>query len=339
MTETIEDAQRRLTAERHVLIAAALAQSLERFDAFAAMDSPELPADATDAMQVRLYRWQVSRFGLQSDERFALGIIEELGETFEAEDGEHALDGLGDVCVYAAQLCTNNRLALGPILDLARVFQARQEVQPLLGVGKLAHAVLKHAQNIRGKGNREVYRLSLVECVALCVAKAIDDCEVMHSLEIKSTPHVFAIVGTTVLARGAGHEAIPATCTVEESELHITPRPDDGPVLHVRLMGDDGRMHALETLQTGAELLGEAEKSEPGDFDVSDVRASMTDGDLAELQRQYDMHSHVPHSRICPQCSGLLSDGDDNGTLVCSNGHEITGKQMAALPRLPIPGV
>jgi hypothetical protein len=277
-------------------------------------------------LEVRLYRWQVSRFGLQSDERFALGIIEELGETFEAEDGEHALDGLGDVCVYASQLCTNNRLAIGPILDLARVLQARQEVQPLLAVGKLAHVVLKHAQNIRGKGDRNVYRIGLVECIALCIAKAIDDCEVMHELQIKSTPHVFSIVGTEVLARGAGHEAIPASCiATEQTELHITPKvirveeaavvawsPDALEAMH------KAKEQALDRLQRGADMLGEAEKTEPGDFDVSDV---------------------IAHSRICPQCSGLLSQGGDSDTLVCSNGHEITGKQLAALPRLPIPGV
>lgn len=308
--ETQAQVDQRLTAERHALVAAALAQSLERFEVFGYMNAPELPPDATDSMQVQLCRWQVSRFGLQSDERYALGIIEEVGETFEAEEAGDAIDGLGDVCVYSSQLCTNNRLALGPILDLARVFQARGEVQPLLGVGKLAHCVLKHAQKIRGQANQEVYRLKLVETIALCVAKALDDCEIMHELKVHSTPEVFRIVGVEVMSRGAGHVAIPASFVEpEKTELMIAARPEampvgggDWPAERAAIADAIRRDGALVVLQHGIDQLAEAERVEGvGDWDLTDV---------------------VNHDRLCSQCGGLLSESAVSDVLVCSNGHE-----------------
>jgi len=142
-----------------------------RFAAWAALDAPHLPADPVDAMQVRLARWQVLNFGPQSDERFALGVLEECGELDEAyEDGngEAAVDALGDVLVYAGQLAISNRLALGPLL-----VPVGKAPRLTVAAGRLAHVVLKRAQRIRrGAGSVEQYRADL----AAAIARVADAC-------------------------------------------------------------------------------------------------------------------------------------------------------------------
>lgn len=187
------------------LVTATTEASRNAFEAFAAMDAPELPADATDATQVALARWQAPRFANAptSDPHMALGIIEELGETFDAPEFDDALDGLGDVCVYASQLATANRLAIGPVLDLARVLQTQLTgVQPIGAAGFLAHLVLKHSQKIRGLADIGRYRRGLVACLALAVAKATDDIEIGHALDAPvNVREVFRIVAGEVMAR------------------------------------------------------------------------------------------------------------------------------------------
>lgn len=193
-------------------VIAAHALARERFEAMATNDvSDPQPDDPIDAIQLALMRWQRAHFGDQSSERMALGIIEEMVETFAADTAnttEGALDGLGDTCVFSSQLCTNNRLALGPVLDLARVFTMRQGAKLIMAHGVLAQVILKGAQKIRGLDDENRYRLRLVGAIAMCIAKAIDDVEIMHDLAVKPRD-VLLVVAREVLARGDGHDAIP----------------------------------------------------------------------------------------------------------------------------------
>lgn len=191
-----------------------------------------LPPLDCDAMQVRLARWQNTFYGPQPDAMMALGMIEEEIETFVAdEDPALGLDGLGDVQVYASQLCTNNRLAIAPIIDLARLFTRRTDIRPILAVGVLAQVVLKGAQKIRGLDQRERYRLRLVGAIAMTIAKAIDDVEIMHpeTIPVKASG-VFCIVGEEVLQRAAGHPSIPQEnpiVNVNVTIQHINVDSDD----------------------------------------------------------------------------------------------------------------
>lgn len=193
-------------------VAAAVRLAREGFEAIAIYDGPA-DVGTTTGMQIALMRWQRDRFGDQDahDLKMALGVVEELGETFAAGTAEEALDGLGDVCVYAGQLLISNRLAIEPVLDLARVFVAAGgDLVPMLAAGNLAHTVLKGSQKIRGMADPEVYRAKLVECVALCIAKAIDDCEIGHGLMVRAA-EVYHVVGLEVMQRKAGDAMIPAT--------------------------------------------------------------------------------------------------------------------------------
>ena len=178
---------------------AAASLATAEWSAIRNLGADEEPLDATMTVQLRLRRWQVSHFGFNSDERLALGVIEELGETFNSETLDDACDGLGDVVVYVGQLAFNNQMTIGPILDLGRVFQASQ-LEPLRAAGYLAHTVLKHVQAIRGLGPIEVYRSHLVACLGLAIAKATDDVELVHGTTV-NVREVYRLVGEHVLSR------------------------------------------------------------------------------------------------------------------------------------------
>ena len=242
--------------DKPTVVAATLKLAREQFEAFAAMDAPEVPEDETNAMQLRLCRWQRDRFGLQvetHDLRMALGIIEEMGETFDAETAELALDGLGDTCVYAGQILLANRLAIAPVLDLARVFAAAGgELVPATGPSKLAHTVLKGSQKIRGLADSNVFRERLVEHVAMCIAKVIDDVEVGHGIAVRAA-EVYKIVGAEVMLRRQGDVMIPGATEIVEAIKH----------------DEATREQALKDLVRANEALGVAEVVEgPGDFVV-----------------------------------------------------------------------
>lgn len=300
----------KIPESRRAAVFAAHALSREAFEVWAGINSGELPDEPIDAMQVRLARWQIDRFGgTGGDVLMALGIVEELGETADAADeghtdvnggAEQAVDGLGDTMVYASQLCTSNRLAIRPILDLAKLYTKHESATAkviMAAAGKLSHVVLKHEQKIRGLGDPVTYRVRLVDALALCIAKAIDECEMGHNLTV-SAPGVFTTVGTEILERKQGDAMIPIAPEITVRVQHVVMSDPDRAVEFL-----------MAQMHDGIDALAKAEKLEgPGDFDVSDA---ITDN-------------------LCPQCAGLLSDSGDSGVLICENGHDITGEQMAA---------
>jgi hypothetical protein len=162
----------------------------ERFDATAGMDAPELPSDPMEALQTRLYRWQVNRFGLQPAERQVLGIVEEFGEWIDAsmvpgrEGDEAMLDAVADIGVFAVQLCTSLRLDAGilmqPPSELVQVKHATSIA------GRLCHVSLKTLQGIRGMGDAEASRRAfaavLVDLFVWCQRRAQDRGRVFSEL-------------------------------------------------------------------------------------------------------------------------------------------------------------
>ncbi len=233
-------------------VLAAVTMAREMFDRWCALAVPPSES-AIDLMQLELMKWQNVNFGPQPDAMMALGMIEEMGETFDAntpDKTEEALDGLGDVCVYASQLATNNRLAIGPILDLARAFTCRSGLIPLRAAPILAQVVLKGAQKIRGLADVGTYRTRLVGAMAMCIAKAIDDVEMLHDITV-SAGGVFVQVGGEVLQRGAGHPGIP-------QEVPIVPkRPDTDTYMDTidaaATLKEQRKTDALARLETAAD--------------------------------------------------------------------------------------
>lgn len=174
-----------------------------RFESWAGLDAPRLPSELVDAMQVSLARWQVRNFGPQSDERFALGVVEECGELAASVDFDAAFDALGDICVFAGQLAINNRLAIGPLIDSKRSVD-NGHANLMDAAGRLAHVVLKRAQRIRGGAcSVEEYRAAVAERIAALVDEAAYafDRDYLDGGGGSDPAAVYCAVGTKVLAR------------------------------------------------------------------------------------------------------------------------------------------
>lgn len=246
----------------------ATTHALGAFEAWASVKASELvpgSLHATDEMQVRLAAWQADRFGHvpTSDVHIALGVIEELGEAFDEDAGaEESIDALGDVMVYASQLCTANRLAVRPVIELACLYAKANQchAQPITLAGQLAHVCLKHAQGIRGLGPDEAYRPRLVDALALMIAKAIEDCTIGHELVVDAAG-VFEVIGGEVLQRKQGDSIIPAgTVNVPVMDAAIraaVPLPEE-------------RKHAAESvLAVGVQMLAEAEAAGDNAHDIT----------------------------------------------------------------------
>jgi hypothetical protein len=173
-------------------------QAKSAFDLFAAMDAPDVPADLLSATQVRLCRWQVRNFGIQPDERIALGIIEEMGELSDAVSDEEVSDAFGDVCVYASQLCTSARLDFSTVMREVRIYALTDDYDPdrlMSAAGDLAHVVLKRSQSIRGFDQDDFYREKLFDAIVTAILVA------MHKANIIDPDSVFTHVAESVMKR------------------------------------------------------------------------------------------------------------------------------------------
>ncbi len=231
------------------------------FEQFAGNNGEEV-ADPVNDMQIRLMRWQRDRFGLQTDRHdllMTLGVIEELGEAFTAPNGEEALDGLGDVIVYAGQLAMANRLALSPIVRFAEALDPLDATHQEI-TGRLAHVVLKASQRIRGMDDEDRYRTNIVRMLALSIALAADTAYSLHFDHKIDIAKVYTTVGAEVLLRKRGDVMIPKETHAEHMEAAREPTD---PAHRKR--------QAMALLTDANERLGEAERVEgPGDFMVAD---------------------------------------------------------------------
>lgn len=141
--------------------------SRRQFETYAAMDAPFLPDNDLSAMQVRLCRWQTENFGVPDALDLVAGIVEEYGETREAEndyDWMGIVDGAADVMIYSTQLCTLMRMDFGVALRDVLTISAVDE--PLVILGRLAQAHLKAKQKIRGFGDQDLTRRRTYNAVA-----------------------------------------------------------------------------------------------------------------------------------------------------------------------------
>lgn len=181
----------------------------ERFDAYAHLDVPELPQNKFSALQVRLCRWERANFGTSMPERHALGISEELGELIDSVYGfsskiwvTESEDAVGDIMVYATQLCTGARLDFGSLYETAQLGVDALRGSPFHGlasvVGRISHAVLKSAQGIRGYHESDKYReaiagevTSLIKYLALAV----------RQLRCSSLDKIYVSVAEDVMTR------------------------------------------------------------------------------------------------------------------------------------------
>lgn len=148
-----------------------------------------LPSEA-DELQMRL----ADRLR-RHPHQHALEVIADLGRVFDAEDAEPAIEALGRLLVHASLLAGCERMAIAPIIllgrDLTRDSQVSNEL-PLRPAAVLARAALDSWRD------RQQGAIAIAGAVAMAIAKAIDDCEIVHELKIDPL-ELFKIAARQVL--------------------------------------------------------------------------------------------------------------------------------------------
>lgn len=130
-----------------------------------------LPSPA-DEMQARLADLAVS-----TARQHALEVIANLGRVFDAEEAMPAVEALGRLLVAASLFAEHERMAISPIIALGREWTRDSGVSselPLKPASVLAQAVLAPHHE----------PAAIVRGLAMAIAKALDDCEIVHELKI-----------------------------------------------------------------------------------------------------------------------------------------------------------
>lgn len=103
----------------------------------------------------------------------ALAIIEHMGVTFGTDDAETAVNALGMVIVYASTLAHIHSLAIEPIIELARTM-----------IGECAGHAAGATELARVTRKPDAIPVDTVRALAMCIAKAMDDVEMIFELAI-----------------------------------------------------------------------------------------------------------------------------------------------------------
>lgn len=171
------------------------------FAEYAAANAPHLPPDPLSALQVRLARWEAVQFSYQPPWTAVLGVCEEIGELEEADiDIAKLRDAVADTMIFATQLCTAYRLDFGTILRardraLVRFVGWFGAMRPtVIAGGRLARAVLKEAQGIRG-ADREATRRAVADAIHLLL-NALGEIEPVQPID-----EVYAEVAERIVLR------------------------------------------------------------------------------------------------------------------------------------------
>lgn len=145
-----------------------------------------------DDMQRQLAEWQARNFANVDDRDLALGIVEELGEYFEAETEEDRRDAIGDVLIYCGQLLARNWIKLSANISNHGDRDGVSARRVIVAAGMICHAALKRHQKIRGFDDHEKYRDEL-SALALVLTRILAREETLRAIYLE--------VGAKVLQR------------------------------------------------------------------------------------------------------------------------------------------
>lgn len=263
----------------------------------------------------------------------ALSVISQLGIVFAEQDVELAIEALGVMLVEIGLICTENLLSISPVIDLALVLMGRQEVQPLRAASTLA-SVEWQALELSLNG---VYRKRLVDALAMCIAKGLDDLRIQHDVDIRPAE----------LYLLSAKENLAGKLSLRQSRRLAALAKEKAAVRHV------ARARAFEAIRDASKILNPVT---PEEFE------KLVDQECAAADASYDakfeaVHKHgyggkfeaaamigladlipksvgVPglsESHICPQCAAPMSHSGVRASWVCEDGHEITDLQIHAL--------
>ncbi len=99
-------------------------------------------------LQQDVAAWAARNFPDEKPHMPLLGVVEELGEMYEATDAARLADAIGDVTIFAAHYCALNGLSLA--LAVADAERVEDPADAYKWLGRLAHSHLKTEEGIRG---------------------------------------------------------------------------------------------------------------------------------------------------------------------------------------------
>lgn len=126
-------------------------------------------------------------------------VIADLGVTFAAEDAQVAVEALGMVMCRVAVIAALERWAVQPILELGIGYSRDVGEQPIRAAGDLAAALMAPRQERQPAPDPVAGDCALVDALAVCVAKAIDDVTMQHELEIVPID-LYQVIAAEVIA-------------------------------------------------------------------------------------------------------------------------------------------
>ncbi len=158
-----------------------------------------------ECLQIDLMRWERKNFGLQPAYTSALGIVEEFGEFQESETRDQWIDAIGDIMVFASNLCTKNRLDMGSIIHMAEsmIDDSSTWTHGAL-CGQLAHVTLKAGQGIRGYDDVDVVRRD----TCIVIFRMVQKLSVIASPVGWTVGEILVKVGTAVMGRSWVSDAL-----------------------------------------------------------------------------------------------------------------------------------
>lgn len=264
-----------------------------------------LPSEA-DEIQLRL----IDRLR-RTSEMHALQVIADLGAVFDAENPEPAVEALGRLLVHAALVASCARMAIAPIIALGREMTKDSGVSnelPLKPASVLAAAVLSWHKNTDEER---------VRGLAMAIAKALDDCEIVHELKIDPL-ELFKVAAREVLdgvAYPRTSEAVAGVRVIDKAAV---------------------RAEAWAQLRQASEVIVADEQGAP--ISPEDAVKILVDGTAERIATplSLDPVPGLAHDAVCPVCGAALSYASDTRMWTCSNGHQNTEQHLTALGyRLP----
>lgn len=112
-------------------------------------------------LQMEIGKWSRHNFGTNQSQLLPgspalhqtcplMGMSEELGELFDAQNREEEEDAVADICIYLLDYCTRCCMKLEPLVREAHSYSKDERVGLVSCIGKLHRIELKAHQGIRG---------------------------------------------------------------------------------------------------------------------------------------------------------------------------------------------
>lgn len=133
----------------------------------------EIPArgQVLSVVQVEHKQWADHNFPTRQSWMPLMGLIEEVGEFISSIDQDELFDAIGDCCIYLSDYCSQMGYNLQELYDISVPHQGygmHSATFILKELGKLSHAHLKEAQQIRMTENhRENAQKAIIEILGV----------------------------------------------------------------------------------------------------------------------------------------------------------------------------